>query len=156
MSDDAPPRFAPSTTRVVGTLPGMQPGASSSSSSHDAELAPLVPYLLPASELRRLLEEARADARLTGNAFNLTYTRLAKTPQGAVVDARRVTLLDDDGHHASCVVDDTAPCAADELALAPPIGATPHGGVGASWLTSLLLAFPVPLRPDGGDVGCLA
>ena len=154
--------FGPSTTRVVGTLPGMRPPA-------DASL-PQLPYYLPALELRRLLGEARA----RNETLALTYRRVSRTGAtfaGRVVDVAdtydsgRLTTQctvrprtpqlwqqfwpaqDPPGAHAGSAVG-SASCEPEEIALLPPSD---------WWLTGLLLAFPLPMREDGiHEVGCLA
>ena len=72
--------FGPSTTRVVGTLPGMKP--------HPDPARPQLEYLLPAVELRRLLAEARAN----NESFTLTYKRVSRT--GAPFAGRVVDVVD--------------------------------------------------------------
>lgn len=127
--------FTPSTTRVVGTLPGMKPLANQTE-----QLA----YLLPAVELRRVLGEARA----RNESFDLRYRRLSRS---APFNGRVVLLREAAGGERSCWlegVDKGKPCATDELALLPPSN---------NWATYMLLAFPMPMRPDGtSELGCLA
>ena len=148
--------FGPSTTRVVGTLPGMKP--------HPDPARPQLEYLLPAVELRRLLAEARAN----NESFTLTYKRVSRT--GAPFAGRVVDVVDSPvsstagsgkeestaalgTRHTRCTVRGMLPgfsseCADDELALLPPSD---------WWLTGLLLAFPMPMRQDGvHELGCLA
>ena len=148
--------FGPSTTRVVGTLPGMKP--------HPDPARPQLQYLLPAVELRRLLAEARAN----NESFSLTYKRVSNT--GAPFAGRVVDVVDSpvasptgsgeeestaarDTPRTRCTVRGTLPgssseCADDELALLP---------ASDWWLTGLLLAFPMPMREDGvHELGCLA
>jgi len=137
--------FGPSTTRVVGVLPGMKP---------DSE-APQLPYLLPALELRRLLAEARA----RNESFELTYKRVSNT--GAPFNGRLVHVVDshvDGAWQSRCsarvpgvagLSSLSGACAADELAVLP----SPADG----WLATLLLSFPLPMSPDGQhELGCLA
>ena len=164
--------FSPSTTRVVGTLPGMRPPPL------EPKLGSQLPYLLPAIELRRLLAEARA----RNESFGLRYRRLsvsgapfagrvvtlteevALKPGGASVRSR--TCLAEDGGAADAARpprSDGAPpekkkkrkegktkarCAANELAMLPSSD---------WWLAGMLIAFPLPMRADGsGELGCLA
>jgi len=127
--------FNPSTTRVVGTFPGMRPPANMSEQ---------IPYLLPAVELRRLLAEARD----LGETFSLHYRRVSRT---APFNGRIVHLHEVAGGERSCSLkgsDEGKLCDSDELALLPPV---------KSWATSLLLAFPMPMAKDGkSELGCLA
>jgi len=138
--------FSPSTTRVVGTLPGMKP--------HPDPRRKQLPYLLPAIELRRLLAEARERSE----SFRLTYRRLSRT--NAPFDGRVVTLVETQRADGSRVSKCTARtggvtrrlfpkrCEAGEIALLPPSD---------WWLTGLLLAFPLPMREGGErELGCLA
>ena len=140
--------FGPSTTRVVGTLPGMKPDPDASK--------PQLPYLLPALELRRLL----AEARTLNESFTLTYKRVSKTGapfSGRVVRVAEVNI--DSMRRSSCTVNvesqsattwwiDAHACDSEELALLP----APN-----TWLTGLLLSFPLAMRADGvHEVGCLA
>lgn len=148
--------FGPSTTRVVGTLPGMRPEPNASK--------PQLQYLLPADELRRLLAEARERRE----PFTLTYKRVSTTGApfaGRVVDVTETYSAapegggsEDDGgasgsRRTHCTVRAnvsalSTECEPDELALLPASG---------WWSTGLLLAFPLPMRDDGvHEVGCLA
>lgn len=137
--------FSPSTTRVVGTLPGMRPHPNP---NHEQ-----LRYMLPAIELRRLLAESRA----LDESFSLTYRRISKT--GAAFTNRTVKLVETqlaDGRRVSHCRASTGrhtavlskACAADEIALLPPSD---------WWLTGMLLAFPLPMRAGGErEMGCLA
>lgn len=135
--------FGPSTTRVVGTLPGMKPPPDTS--------RPQLKYLLPAVELRRLLGEARAERE----SFSLSYKRVSRTGAswaGRIVDVEE--RYDAGGRTVRCTVRNTdgfgwgTACDDDELALLP---------ASDWWLTELLLAFPLPMREDGvHELGCLA
>ena len=134
--------FGPSTTRVVGTLPGMKPDPDSTK--------PQLAYLLPALELRRLLSEARSRSE----SFTLTYRRISKT--GAPFDGRIVNLVDEtinNVHRTTCTVGvgrQAVPCDPDEIGVLP----MPDQW---GWLTWLLLSFPLPMRADGvHELGCLA
>ena len=139
--------FGPSTTRVVGTLPGMKP--------HADPTRPQIQYVLPAIELRRLLSEARAQ----NESFSLAYKRVSTT--GAPFAGRIVDVIDGYStsssgggeHYTRCTVRSSIPglgtaCAEDEIALLP---------ASDWWLTQLLLAFPLPMREDGvHELGCMA
>ena len=111
-------------------------------------------YLLPAIELRRLLGEARAAAE----SFSLTYRRVSVS--GAPFDGHTVTLVErqlpDGRRKRRCTVRRPtglarwlgAQCAPDEIGLLP---------ASDWWLSGLLLAFPLPMQPDGQrELGCLA
>jgi hypothetical protein len=127
--------FNPSTTRVVGTFPGMKPSTN---------LTKQLPYLLPAVELRRLLGEART----LNESFSVRYRRLSHT---APFNGRVVHLQERANGERLCLLegsDQGKLCDDDELALLPP---SDH------WATSLLLAFPMPMQSDGRtELGCLA
>jgi len=135
--------FSPSTTRVVGTLPGMKPPKGEGEQLH---------YLLPAIELRRLLAEARGRSE----SFTVKYKRVSAS--GASSAGRVVTLVEKQRPggqvqrrctaYKSAGASWGAACDADELALLPP---------SAHWLTGMLLAFPLPMRPGHqGELGCIA
>ena len=139
--------FSPSTTRVVGTLPGMKP--------HPDPKHEQLRYLLPAIELRRLLAEARSRSE----SFTLTYRRVSTT--GAPFDGRTVTLVEKQSANAQrssrCRAHSSnssmmsifgGPCDADEIALLPPSD---------WWLSGLLLAFPLPMATGmQRELGCIA
>ena len=132
--------FGPSTTRVVGTLPGMRPDPKD----------PQLTYLLPALELRRLLAEARDRAE----SFTVTYRRVSRT--NAPFAGRVVDVVDRYGssgmRHTTCMIKDGGKCDDDELAMLP--ASSVHQWW---WLTGLLLSFPLPMREDGvRELGCLA
>ena len=99
-----------------------------------------------------------AEARARNESFTLTYRRVSKT--GAPFAGRVVTLREDAAQstrRCTLVVEARGgrgfparrrrACPPDELALLPPP---------ASWLTAMLLAFPMPMRDDGGELGCIA
>jgi len=111
-----------------------------------AAALPDPPYVVPAYELRRMLQLARERAE----PFVLEYTRLPPALRTASEwKAHRgpaVVYKEPKAGEPSCVVRSRgvadAACGGDELVMAPP----PQ-----RWTTKILLPYPFPLLPGAGD-----